>query len=178
MGNYYKVILNSARFKDLSEVREQVPMPDSGYFADPARQNEISIPKNCLPRPQTSSDSADSNNVMKERVQIKNQRIPSFWSLLRQKSIGSLATFYPNFFWRFKPLTITFVFCNCIRKYGFIFSLKLTSEYISWKLTDQFKSGKSKYISEYISLRKILKRNLVPIIQEDNPKMDFFRKGR
>jgi anaerobic magnesium-protoporphyrin IX monomethyl ester cyclase len=178
MDNYYKVTLNSGRFKDLAEVRGKVPTADSGYFADPARQNEVSIPKICLPRPQASSDSADSNNVMKESVQIENERIPSLWSLLRQKSIGSLAIFYPNFFWRFKPLTTIFVFCNCIRKYGFIISLKLISEYIGWKLTDQFKSGKSKYITEYISLRKILKRNLLPNIQEDNPKMDFFRKGR
>ena len=113
MENYYKVILNSSRFKDLSEVREEVQIAESGYFADPARQNEIPIPKTSLPRPQASSDSADSTNVMKENFRLEDERIPSLWSLLRQKSIGSLATFYPYFFWRFKPLTLVFVFCNC-----------------------------------------------------------------
>ena len=178
MENYYKVILNSSRFKDLSEVKEGVQIAESGYFADPARQNEIPIPKTSLPRPQASSDSADSTNAMNENVRLEGEKIPSLYSLLSQKSIGSLATFYPQFFWRFKPLTLIFVFFNCIRKYDFIFSIKLLAEYISWKLVAKFKSGIKKSIPEYISLRKILKKKLIPDIKSDNPRMEILRKGR
>ena len=115
---------------------------------------------------------------MKENVQFENERIPSLWSLLRQKSIGSVASFYPHFFWRFKPLTLIFVFFNCIRKYSFIYSLKLLAEYIGWKLFGQNKSREKKSIPEYISLRKILKKKLIPDIESDNPRVALLRKGR
>ena len=178
MENYYKVILNSSRFKDFSEEREGNEVTDSGYFSDPARQNENAILKVSLPRPQASSDSADSSNVMKENIQFEAEKIPSLWSLLRQKSIGSLATLYPHFFWHFKSLTMIFVFCNSVRKYGFMFSLKLVLDYISWKLVPQSKSKENKSIPKYISLRKILKKKLIPDIESDNPRMAVLRKGR
>ena len=174
--NYYKLILSSYRFKDLEEVSEGQQNTDSGYFADPARQKEI--PKLRLPRPQASSDSADSTNVMKENVRVEKGKIPTPWSLLRQKSIGSVATFYPHFFWKFKPLTLVFVFFNCIRKYGFAFTLKLLFEYLSWCITNQIKSRGQNYLPEYISLRKILKKKVFPDIASDNPSMAILRKGR
>ena len=178
MKNYYKVILNSARYMDISEVKKEVPNTDSGYFSDPARQIENSIPKTSLPRSQVSSDSADSSNVMKENVQIKNKQIPSLWSLLKQKSIGALATFYPQFFWQFKPLTVAFVFLNCMRKYGYMFSLKLFAEYIGWIIVSPFQSMAKKSVPDYISLRKVLKKKLIPDVENDNPQMALFRKGR
>tara|TARA_Y100001960_G_scaffold316387_1_gene383215 strand:- start:2062 stop:2598 length:537 start_codon:yes stop_codon:yes gene_type:complete len=178
MENYYKVILNSSRFKGLSEEWEGNEVTDSGYFADPARQNENSISKVSLPRPQASSDSTDSSNVMKENIQFETEKIPSLWSLIRQKSIGSLAIFYPYFFWRFKPLTVVFVFFNCIRKYGFIFSLKLLTEYVGWKVFKKNEFQEKKSIPQYISLRKILKKKLIPDIESDNLAMEILRKGR
>tara|TARA_Y100001936_G_scaffold64066_1_gene62938 strand:+ start:11022 stop:12989 length:1968 start_codon:yes stop_codon:yes gene_type:complete len=176
--NYYKVILNSHRYYDLEKIAVGSQTNDSGYFADPARQKEAPIINAGLPKPQASSDSADSSNVNKEKVRIEKGEIPSIWSLLRQKSIGSLATFYPKFFWKYKYLTLVFVFCNCIRKYGVIFSLKLICEYISWWLLDLFKNGNEKFLPEYISLRKILRKKIFPVIKSDNPSMAIFRKGR
>lgn len=176
--NYYKVILKSHRFNDLKEVVEGGDNADSGYFADPARQNEILALKINLSRKQVSSDSADSSNIMKENVRIEKGKLPTIWSLLRQKSIGALATFYPHFFWRFKPLTLLFVFCNCVRKYGFGFALKLLFEYLGWCIIDLFKNKNHKYLPEYISLRKILKKKIFLEIASDNPSMAVLRKGR
>lgn len=178
MESYYKVILSSFRFGDLEGVAEENQTSDTGYFADPARQNEIFLPKTILPRPQASSDSANSSNVMKEKVKLEKGRIPSLWSLLRQKSIGSVATFYPHFFWRVQILTTVLVFCNCVRKYGFKFSLVLLFEYLGWRLKNIFKSEHSPFLQEYISLRKILRKKIFPVIESDNPSMAVFRKGR
>ncbi|MBN4079727.1 radical SAM protein [bacterium AH-315-C08] len=177
-NNYYKVILSSHRFNDLKEVVEGDQTSDSGYFADPARQNEIPVENIRLSRAQASSDSADSNNMIREKVGIEKGRIPSILSLLKQRSIGALATFYPHFFWRFKPLTLIFVFCNCVRKYGFMFPLKLLVEYVGWRLVANLKRQNEKIIPEYISLRKILKKKIFPEIASDNPIMATLRKGR
>lgn len=176
--NYYKIILGSHRFCDLEEVAEASQSTDSGYFADPARQNEIPIPKPSLPKPQASSDSVDASNVIKEKVRLEKGKLPSLWSLLRQKSFGSVATFYPNFFLNFKYLTLVFVFLNCVRKYGFIFSLRLIFEYLSWWLAALFKNETKNSLPEYISLRKILRKRFFPVIASDNPSMAIFRKGR
>jgi hypothetical protein len=176
--NYYKVILNSPRFSDFLDVKKESQKTDSGYFADPARQNEISIENVGLSRAQASSDSADSNNMIKEKVRIEKGRIPSILSLLKQRSIGALATFYPQFFWKVKPLTVLFVFGNCVRKYAFMFSLKLLIEYAGWRLASNLKRPKQKNFPEYISLRKLLKKKVFPSIASDNPIMAALRKGR
>jgi len=178
LDNYYKVILNSPRFKDLEEVKESAPTTDSGYFADPARQNEIRIAKASMPRKQASSDSANSIHDINEEIQLEKGRIPSAGSLLRQKSIGAFATFYPHFFWRFKSLTTAFIFGNCVRKYGFKYSLTLLSEYLGWRLVTLFKKEHNHYISEYISLRKLLRKKIFTDITSDNPSMEVLRKGR
>jgi len=177
LDNYYKVILSSHRFKDLAEEKES-PTTDSGYFSDPARQNETPIAIASIPRKQASSDSADSIHDIKEVIQLEKGRIPSAWSLLRQKSIGAFATFYPHFFWRFKSLTTAFILGNCIRKYGFMFSLTLLFEYLVWCLKNLFKNKSNPFLLEYISLRKILRNKKFPEIISDNPSMAILRKGR
>ncbi len=176
IDNYYKVVLNSPRFNNLTEMKGDGLKKDSGYFADPARQNEMPIEKTGLPRLQVSSDSA--NAEIKEEVRLDKGRIPSAWSLLRQKSIGSLATFYPEYFWKAKFLTTLFVFGNCIRKYGLKFSLVLLFEYLCWTLVTLFKKNKNSFIPKYISLRKVLRKKMVPDIASDNPNMELLRQGR
>jgi hypothetical protein len=116
--------------------------------------------------------------LKKDKVRIEKGRIPSIGSLLKQRSIGSIATFYPQFFWKFKLLTLLLVFFNCVRKYGFMFSLGLFAEYICWGLVAKFKGKSKKIIPEYISLRKLLKKKVFPDIADDNPSMVALRKGR
>ena len=176
IDKYYQVILNSPRFRDLEEVEERDAVSDSGYFADPARQNEMPIEKSNLPKVQASSDSANAD--IKEDIMLDKGQIPSAWSLLRQKSIGTLATFYPHFFWRAKFLTIVFVLGNCVRKYGCKYSMILLFEYLGWRLALMLKKSKSSFLPEYISLRKLLKKKILPEIASDNPNMAVLRKGR
>jgi anaerobic magnesium-protoporphyrin IX monomethyl ester cyclase len=178
LENYYKVIFDSPRYRNLTEVKERVSMTDTGYFADPARQKEMPIEKACLPREQASSDAADSVHEVKEKIRLENGQIPTVWSLLKQKSIGSMSTFYPHFFWRFKSLTTVFVFCNCVRKYGFKYSLTLFFDYLYWRLTTLLKDKSSSFIPDNISLRKLLRKKIYADIPSDNPNMAVFRKGR
>ena len=178
MDNYYKVVLNSSRFKDLAEMKETAGTTESGYFADPARQNEIPLEGASLPREQVSSDATDATQGIKEEVRLKQGQIPSVWSLVKQKSISSIATFYPQFFSRNKILIPIFVLANCTRKYGFIYSIRLFFDYLRWLLGDQFKKNKNSIIPEYISLRKLLRKKVFPDIEGENPSMANLRKGR
>ena len=178
MDNYYKVVLNSSRFKDLAEMKETAGTTESGYFADPARQNEIPLEGASLPREQVSSDATDATQGIKEEVRLEQGQIPSVWSLVKQKSISSIATFYPQFFSRNKILIPIFVLANCTRKYGFIYSIRLFFDYLRWLLGDQFKKNKNSIIPEYISLRKLLRKKVFPDIEGENPSMANLRKGR
>ena len=178
MDNYYKVVLNSPRFKDLAEMKESAGTTESGYFADPARQNEIPLEGVSLPREQVSSDATDATQGIKEEVRLEQGQIPSVWSLVKQKSISSIATFYPQFFSRNKILIPIFVLANCTRKYGFIYSIRLFFDYLRWLLGDQFKKNKNSIIPEYISLRKLLRKKVFPDIEGENPSMANLRKGR
>ena len=178
MDNYYKVVLNSPRFKDLAEMKETAGTTESGYFADPARQNEIPLEGASLPREQVSSDATDATQGIKEEVRLEQGQIPSVWSLVKQKSISSIATFYPQFFSRNKILIPIFVLANCTRKYGFIYSIRLFFDYLRWLLGDQFKKNKNSIIPEYISLRKLLRKKVFPDIEGENPSMANLRKGR
>ena len=178
MDNYYKVVLNSSRFKDLAEMKETAGTTESGYFADPARQNEIPLEGASLPREQVSSDATDATQGIKEEVRLKQGQIPSLWFLVKQKSISSIATFYPQFFSRNKILIPIFVLANCTRKYGFIYSIRLFFDYLRWLSGDQFKKNKNSIIPEYISLRKLLRKKVFPDIEGENPSMANLRKGR
>lgn len=178
MDNYYKVVLNSSRFKDLAEMKETAGTTESGYFADPARQNEIPLEGASLPREQVSSDATDATQGIKEEVRLKQGQIPSLWFLVKQKSISSIATFYPQFFSRNKILIPIFILANCTRKYGFIYSVRLFFDYLRWLLGDQFKKNKNSIIPEYISLRKLLRKKVFPDIEGENPSMANLRKGR
>ena len=178
MDNYYKVVLNSPRFKDLAEMKETAGTTESGYFADPARQNEFPLEEASLPREQVSSDATDATQGIKEEVRLEQGQIPSVWSLVKQKSISSIATFYPQFFSRNKILIPIFVLANCTRKYGFIYSIRLFFDYLRWLLGDQFKKNKNSIIPEYISLRKLLRKKVFPDIEGENPSMANLRKGR
>ena len=153
LANYYRVILKNWRYKNLIKVEGS---GDSGYFADPARQNEI----------------------INKDMPIDKVKIPSLWALLKKKRIGLIAAFYPQYFWKFRFLTLAFVFGNCLRKYDLKYSLKLVYDYLYWNLTNILKNKNSPAIPSYISLRKLLRSKIFPEIESDNPSMSIFRKGR
>jgi hypothetical protein len=49
-------------------------------------------------------------------------------------------------------------------------------EYLSWKLTPFFFAAKKKKPLEYVSLRKLLRKNFFPEISQDNPAMEPLHK--
>jgi hypothetical protein len=178
LNNYHKIIQQSPRFKGL-EVKPSITRPiDTGYFADPARQREGFAQNDQPLKPQASSDAADSLNQKEEEIFSESERPPFFISLLRRKSISTIATYYPNLIWRVRFFILILVFANSVSKYGFKNSLVLLAEYIGWKLNALF-GGKAHFLRpERISLRKLLKILRYLEVPSDNPAMALLRKGR
>jgi anaerobic magnesium-protoporphyrin IX monomethyl ester cyclase len=149
LDKYYHIIMQSNRYKGLKEWKEYKNM-DSGYFSDPARQSQ---------------------------TKINSNSIPSIWSLLKQNRIGAASTFYPVFFWRTRHFTIVYTLLNSFLRKGSRYGLELLIEYVSWKIKS-FMNISNSSIPEYISLRKLIRKKLIPGIYGDNPTMETLRKGR
>jgi anaerobic magnesium-protoporphyrin IX monomethyl ester cyclase len=149
LDHYYNIILQSNRYEGLKE-REAFLKVDTGYFADPARQSDTRFTSKAMPTP---------------------------WSLLKQNRIGAASTFYPNFFWRTRGLSLLYVLLNSIQKQGAKYGFELLSEFLNWKIKSLFNQSMSS-IPDYISLRKLIRKKLIPEISGDNPVMGILRKGR
>ena len=147
---YIALLLGSPRFKNLKEAQAYLKENDSGYFADPARS----------------------------RGNFNTENIPSVWSLFRQNTISSVASFYPRFFWHTRYFSIWFTLLNTVRKYGITSAMKMLWEFLKWKIKDFFISNESKKSIKYISLRKLVDNNFFPEIPTDNAAMEPLRKGR
>jgi len=176
LSNYHKIIHQSQRYKNLETKPSLSPSVDTGYFADPARQRESFVLNDQPLRPQASSDAADSLNEKEE--EILSERAPSFFNLLRRKSVRAMATYYPNLIWRVRFFTFFLILVNSFFKYDFKSFLIFLAEYIGWKLNVLFRVNDSSLMPERISLRKRLKNLKYPEIPSDNPAMALLRKGR
>ena len=141
--------MQSNRYQGLKEWKAFKKI-DTGYFADPARQSETGF---------------------------TSETMPSFWSLLKQRRIGAASSFYPNFFWRTRGLSLVYVLLNSFLKQGFKYGFELLKEFLVWKTKHCFSRSTSS-IPEYTSLRKLIRKKLIPDISADNPSMAILRKGR
>jgi anaerobic magnesium-protoporphyrin IX monomethyl ester cyclase len=178
IDNYYNLIFNSPKFKYLTEDDEQFRVTDTGYFAGPARQHDAQENSSVLASQRGSVGFADPDSAGSINAPTPKAKIPSIWSLIKKRSLSTAPTFYPRFFEKARFLNMILVFGNCIRKYGFAHFLGLMVEYSGWLLRSVFIVNKPKFISEYISLRKELRKKTLPIIETDNPAMEILRKGR
>ena len=149
LSRYHNIIMQSIRYEGLKEWKAFHKM-DTGYFADPARKSE---------------------------ARFGSKSMPSPWSLLKQNRIGAASTFYPIFFWRSRRFTPIYVLLNETGKHGLKYGSKLLKEYLGWKINSLFSRSISS-IPEYISLRKLIRKKLIPGIPGDNPSMASLRKGR
>ena len=141
--------MQSNRYVGLKEW-EAFKKMDTGYFADPARQSE---------------------------TRFTSEMLPSPWSLFKQKRIGAASSFYPIFFWRTRRFSLIYVLLNSFLKRGLKYGFKLLNEYLVWKINFLIRQSVSS-IPEYISLRKLIRKKLIPDISSDNPSMSILRKGR
>jgi anaerobic magnesium-protoporphyrin IX monomethyl ester cyclase len=149
LDSYRNIIMQSNRYQGLKEWKAFKKI-DTGYFADPARQSETGF---------------------------ASETMPSFWSLLKQRRIGAVSSFYPNFFWRTRGLSLIYVLLNSFLKQGFKYGFELLKEFLVWKTKHCFNRSTSS-IPEYTSLRKLIRKKLIPDISGDNPSMAILRKGR
>jgi anaerobic magnesium-protoporphyrin IX monomethyl ester cyclase len=174
-NNYNNITLNSFRYKGIAEKKET----DSGYFAEPARSQENSLGLSGEKDIELSSEVvSDTIHDINEKIEISDNQMPSFFTILRKKSISSMATFYPRFFWLTREVTIFYIFLNECRKSGVPYALKLAANAIRWKL-NQFKTITDKSNSiPALSLRKMLRKGYPPVIASDNPVMEKLRLGR
>ncbi len=149
LDRYHNIIMQSNRYEGLKEWKDFKKM-DNGYFADPARQSE---------------------------TRFTSEMMPSPWSLLKQRRIGAASSFYPIFFWRTRGLSLIYVLLNSFLKQGLRYGFELLKECLVWKANHFFNRSIS-FIPEYISLRKLIRKKLIPDVFGDNPSMDILRKGR
>ena len=152
LDNYWNILLRSNRFKNLKEAKPVLEGEDWDYFA-----------------------SQDFRKNGKGSAQIK---LPTLFSLARQNTFSSVSSFYPRFFWRMRPFTMVFVIINEFRKHGTPQTIKLLREYLIWHFSRIFRFKTSQKSIEYLSLRKLLKKNFYPEVSGDNPAMVALRKGR
>ena len=149
LERYHKIIMQSNRYKGLKEW-QALREVDSGYFADPARKSD---------------------------TMFSSEAIPSPWSLLKQKRIGAASTFYPVFFWRTRNFALVYVLLNSFLTKGLKYGMPLLWGYVVWKAKNLLHKPNFTY-PENLSLRKILRKKLLPDISGDNPSMALLRKGR
>jgi anaerobic magnesium-protoporphyrin IX monomethyl ester cyclase len=149
LNRYHKIIMQSNRYQGLKEWQALREM-DTGYFADPARKSETMFSSDAIPTP---------------------------WSLLKQKRIGAASTFYPTFFWKTRNFTLIYVLLNSFLRKGLKYGMPLLWDYVSWKAKDRFQKPILTN-PENISLRKVLRKKLLPDVDGDNPAMAVLRKGR
>jgi anaerobic magnesium-protoporphyrin IX monomethyl ester cyclase len=176
---YYNIILSSQPFKEFQNPKNGEKNTDSGYFAEPARGQESSLGLSGKKKIEFGSSTvADTVRDINEQIEIENNKIPSLISLLRKKSISSMATFYPRLFWRTRNCTFLYIFLNECRKSGIAYSLKLAATALIWKLKKN-KTGLDKSDSQQgLSLRKTLRKSDLYVIDTDNPAMEKLRLGR
>jgi anaerobic magnesium-protoporphyrin IX monomethyl ester cyclase len=177
--NYNNIILNSQPFKEFQNPKNGEKKTDSGYFAEPARGQESSL--GLLEKKEIefgSSTVANTIHDIDEQIEIKNNKIPSLFSLMRKKSISSIATFYPRLFWFTRRFTIVYIFLNECRKSGISYSLKLVLSALTWKLNQIKSVFKQSDSQQGLSLRKVLRKGSLSVIDTDNPAMEKLRLGR
>ena len=177
--SYFDILINSHRFKENMKEKNSEINSDSGYFAEPARGQEKRLgfsgkQKIVL----ASSVVADTVHDIEEKFEITNNKVPSLLTLIKNKSLSSVANFYPKLFWNTRRFTLVFIFLNEFRRSGMAYAIKLALSVIKWKLR-QIKAPIEKPVDKQeISLRKALRKGIFPAIATDNPVMEKLRLGR
>ncbi|PIR00075.1 MAG: radical SAM protein [Nitrospinae bacterium CG11_big_fil_rev_8_21_14_0_20_45_15] len=174
---YFNNILNAPRLKHIQSKPAEEESKDSGYFADPARIKEQELGQRKAPE-MTSMGPTDTVNEKTVRIEILDKQMPSILSLIKQRAkVGHIAMFYPRFFWQTRHFLILFIIANTFRKYPRRIAWNMTKEYLLWKLGVSKIKGNTT-TGNYLSLRKVIKKNLIPDIETDHPIMAPLRKGR
>ena len=178
LKNYNKIIITSARFQPPKQEKPGSDKGDTGYYADPARSIESSEGENKVWNAPASSHATDTVHEINESIKLTDNKAPSFMALIKKRKFGDMAWFFPNVFWHARYFLILFVLVNSFRKFGKTYTLNMLFEYLQWRICDALSPQKSRTITEYISLRKLLKKKIFPDITSDNPIMANLRKGR
>jgi anaerobic magnesium-protoporphyrin IX monomethyl ester cyclase len=174
---YFKTILNAPRLQHIKTPSAEEPEKDSGYFADPARMKESNRVRKTVPE-MASTGPTDTVNEKTVRIEIIDKQLPSIFSLIKQRAkVGHIAMFYPRFFWQTRHFLILFIILNTFRKYPRKIAWNMTKEYLLWKLGISKIKGNAT-TGTFLSLRKVIKKNLIPDIETDHPVMAPLRKGR
>ncbi|MDC0206575.1 B12-binding domain-containing radical SAM protein [Nitrospinae bacterium] len=175
--NYYNIIVTAPRFQPSKGEEHGSDQEDTGYYADPARSIKNSNGKNKWGMP-ASSHVSDTIHDINKSIKLINNKVPSFWTLLKKRKFGDMAWFFPNYFWHARHFLILFAIINSFRKFGKKYALKMLLEYLRWKIKNIFFISRKQSIKEYISLRKLLRDDITSKILTDNPMMVKLREGR
>ncbi|MBT3510785.1 MAG: radical SAM protein [Nitrospina sp.] len=179
--SYHNVIGNAHSLQILKKLQETPIKRDSGYFAFPQKAVEQikaleegsnrqggSVKDTGAEMPRTEKNG--SSNVVGQ--------VSLLFMFFRKGMFRYIPIYFPRFFWRIRFLSVVIVWVNSVKKGGIKNSVKILLEYLTWKISNLFPLIKGQPFVKYISLRRIINKNLVPEISSDNPSMAKLRKGR
>jgi anaerobic magnesium-protoporphyrin IX monomethyl ester cyclase len=156
IAHYRKILLNDANYF-------RRPREESGYVANPKRLIDKSL---------VSSSVHD----VKATFDIDtDERMPSWWSLVRSGNFGLALICYPVLAYRLRGLLLLMVLFRGWRFNGAAYAFGLIREYLGYCLSAL--KGKAGLIEGYKSLRKIVASDLAPL-SSDSGAMQPLRKGR
>ena len=179
--SYYDVIGETYGVQVLRKLQEISIKRDSGYFGYPQRAMEQirAIKKSSSHQ---SGPVKDPDDGIPGSEKFGSSNIVDQFSLLflffQKDMINYIPIFYPRFFGKIRSLSVVISLMNSIKKYGVKYSVKVLLEYLTWKISEMFSLIKIQPMADYISLRRVVNKNLLPNISTDNPSMAKLRKGR
>ena len=181
LASYYNITDEAYGLAILRNLRGSSIMRDSGYFAYPAKAvEEIQS----MDHDKKESKNLDKNTAIGKSNPVKKiytfmaNLIPPILFLFRKNMMQYVPIYYPQFFWRVRFFTIFLVLMNSVRKHGFRYGAEILLECLQWKTSMLFHTSKGRPLSQYLSLRKVVNKNILPAISTDNPSMVKLRKGR
>lgn len=170
LKKYYRTIMRDEADASRSQSNNGGAEQDSGLFADPARMMEA------LRSGRQACAESDKGSGRQSPQALPE--VPGIWQLLRDRQLEFAPLYYPEFFWSIRHMSVLLALVNSFRKYGVRHSVRQTWEYLAWKVPGWFSSAKIQTLPEYLSLRKVVKKDMLKGIEIDNPAMSPLRKGR
>lgn len=177
--SYKEIVLKAPRFKNIAnENKNELGSDngDSGYFASPARDNEIIDEALLGPKKvQVVSSETSSNIAQEEYIALT---YPSLLHLLKNRKFGQVAVFYPRLIWTFRSFLWVMALVSGINKYDKKMLVSMLKEYVLWRCKKLVGLSKVDKLFQYDSLRRLLKKDKEGEIPTDPEGMKIIRLGR
>ncbi len=153
---------------------------DTGYFNYPKEKRALDSTRN-NPFANAEDVQVDVSGYTEtvrdtwQRMNVTDNQLPDFWSLLFKLQFRILIVRYPTIVYRLRFFLPLFVLLFDWQRNGFKYACRLIVEYLKYRLTSIFRYKWFEF--DYKSLRKIVGNDISPNKQDSEAMMPL-RKGR